>query len=59
MGMNEHTIKLIDGKQPPYKPIYTFNLVKLETLKAYIETHLKIGFIQPFKSLVDAPIFFD
>lgn len=28
-------------------------------LKAYIETDLKTGFILPFKSLVDATIFFD
>lgn len=31
----------------------------LEILKAYIDTYLKTGFIQPFKSLADAPIFFD
>ncbi len=59
IGINKHIIELIDRKQPPYGPIYAFSLVKLETLKAYIETDLKTGFIRPSKSLVGAPIFFD
>ncbi len=41
--MNELVIELIDGKQPPYKPIYALSPVELETLKTYIETHLKPG----------------
>ncbi len=44
-GMNEHAIKLIEGKQPPYEPIYALSPVELETLKTYIKTHLKTGFI--------------
>ncbi len=43
--MNEHTIELIEGKQPPYGPIYALSPVELETLKTYIETRLKTGFI--------------
>ena len=43
--LNEHSIDLEDGKQPPYRPIYSPDLVELETLKTYIETHLKTGFI--------------
>lgn len=43
--MNEYAIELIDGKQSFYEPIYTLSLVELETLKIYIETHLKTGFI--------------
>ena len=42
---NEHTIDLEDGKQLPYGPIYSLGPVELETLKTYIETHLKTGFI--------------
>lgn len=34
IGMNKHAIKLIDGKQPSYRPIYALSLVELETLKA-------------------------
>ena len=43
--INEHVIELIDGKQLLYGPIYALSPVKLKTLKAYIETHLKTGFI--------------
>ena len=43
--LNEHAIDLENGKEPPYEPIYSLGLVELETLKTYIETHLKTGFI--------------
>ena len=59
ISMNEHAIELIERKQPLYRPIYSPSSVKLETLKAYIETHLKTGFIWPSKSFVGAPILFD
>ena len=58
-GINKHAIELQDGKQPLYKPIYSLGRVELETLKTYIETHLKTGFIQPSKSPVGAPILFN
>ena len=58
-GINKHAIKLQDGKQPPYVPIYSLGLVELETLKTYIKTHLKFGFIWPFKSPAGAFIQFD
>ncbi len=58
-GINKHAIELIEGKQPPHGPIYSLIPVELETLKTYIETHLKTGFIRPFKSSAGAPIFFD
>ncbi len=58
-GMNEHAIKLIEEKQPPYRLIYALNPMELGTLKTYIETHLKTGFIQPSKSPARAPILFD
>ncbi len=35
-GMNEYTIELVEGKQPPYGPIYTLSPLELETLKTYI-----------------------
>lgn len=55
----EYTIELIKGKQLSYELIYTLSLVKLVTLKMYIETYLKTGFIWLLKSLTSAPIFFD
>lgn len=45
MGMNEHVINLVESKQLLYRSIYNLSLVKLETLKMYIKTHLKTRFI--------------
>ena len=58
-GINDYTIKLIDGKQPSYRPIYSQKLIELETLKAYIEINLANGLIKPSKSPAGAPILFD
>ena len=58
-GINKHVIKLQNGNQPPYGPIYSLGSVELETLKTYIKTHLKTVFIWPFKSPAGAPILFD
>ena len=57
--LHEYTINLEDSKYPPYRPIYSLGPVELETLKTYIETYLKTGFIQPFKSPTSAFILFD
>ena len=57
--MNEYAIKLVEKKQLPYGPIYALSLIELETLKTYIKTYLKTGFIRSFKSFVGAPILFD
>ena len=58
-GMNEHAIKLEEGKQPPFGPIYSLRLVELETLKTFIEINLANGFIRLSKSPARAPILFD
>ena len=57
--LNEHTINLEDGEQLPYRPIYSLGPVELETLKIYIKTHLKTGFIWPSKFFANAPILFN
>ena len=57
-GANEHAIKLEEGKQPPYRPIYSLGPVELKTLKTYIETNLANGFIRISKSPAGAPILF-
>lgn len=57
--INKHSINLEPNKQPPYNPIYSLKLVELETLKTYIEIHLKIRFIWPYKSSTNASILFD
>ena len=59
IGINNHTIKLVDSQYPPYRPIYTLGPVELETLKAYIETNLANKFIKPSKSPAGAPILFN
>ena len=56
---NQHTIELQKNKQLLYWPIYSLGPVELETLKTYIETHLKTGFIWPFKFPAGVPILFD
>ena len=57
--LNEHAIDLEDGNQPPYGPIYSLGPMKLETLKTYIETYLKTGFIWPSNFSTVALILFD
>ena len=58
-GMNDHTIKLVEGKQLPFGPIYSLRPVALETLKTYIKTNLANNFIRSSKFSVEAPILFD
>ena len=57
--INDHAIKLVDNRQPFYRPIYSLEPVELKTLKTYIETNLANGFIRLSKSPARASIFFD
>ena len=57
--MNEYAIKLKEGKQLLFGPIYSLGPVELETLKTYFETNLANDFIRPSKSPAGAPILFD
>ena len=57
--INEHAIKLEEGKQPPFGPIYSLGSVELETLKIYIKINLANSFIRPSKSSARAPILFN
>ncbi len=45
INKNEHAIKLIKSKQLLYRPIFSLELIKLETLEIYIKTNLKTRFI--------------
>lgn len=45
MGINKYVIKFQKGKQSSYGLISSLRLMKLEILKTYIKTYLKIGFI--------------
>ena len=55
-GINKHAIKLQTCKQLAYGPISSLRPVKLKTLKTYIKTHPKTGFIWPLKSPANASI---
>ena len=44
-GINEHAIKLEEGKQPSFGQIYSLGPVELEILKTYIKTNLANSFI--------------
>ena len=57
--MNKYAIKLEKDKQPPFRPIYSLELVELEALKTYIKTNLANNFIRPSKSPIRAPILFN
>ena len=57
--INEQSIKLEEGKQPLFGPIFSLGPVKLETLKTFIETNLANSFIQSSKFFARALIFFD
>ena len=57
-SINEYIIKLKKDKQPPYKPIYSLELVKFKTFKIYIEINLANSFIQLLNPPITAPIIF-
>ena len=59
LKLNEHAIDLINGTQPSYRLIYSLDLIELEILKTFIETHLKSGFIWPSKSPASVSILFN
>ena len=60
IGINDHSIDLVDGyQQPPYGPIYSLEPMELKTLKAYIEANLANRFIKPSKSSNSTHILFD
>lgn len=58
IGINDHSINLIDNKQLSYYLVYSLRLMELETLRTYIKINLANGFIKPSKLLTSAPIIF-
>ena len=53
-----HAIDLVDGKMPPWLPIYNMSAKELAVLREYIESSLKKGWIRESKSPVGAPVLF-
>ena len=51
-------IDLIDGKVPPFGPIYPLSEPELQSLRDYLKENLEKGFIVPSKSPAASPILF-
>ena len=45
IGINKHSIKLVNGKQPSYGLIYSLDLMDFQIFKTYIKTNLANNFI--------------
>ena len=58
IGINEHAIELVEGKPPPYRPIYSLKPVGIKILKTQIEINLANGFQQLLKFPADTLILF-
>ena len=53
-----HAIDLVEGKTPPWLPIYSMSAKELAVLREYIESSLRKGWIRESKSPVGAPVLF-
>ena len=54
----DHSIDMVDGKEPPWGPIYALSEKELGVLREYLDDMLKSGKIRPSKSPAGAPILF-
>ena len=54
----DHSIDMVEGKEPPWGPIYTLSEKELEVLRTYLADMLMSGKIRPSKSSASAPILF-
>ena len=54
----DHAIELMEGKDPPYGPIYNLSTKELEELRSYLDNALENGHIQHSVSPAGAPILF-
>ena len=50
--------RVIDGKTPPFGPLYAMSRNELQALKAWLEKNLKKGFIRPSSSAAASPVLF-
>lgn len=54
----EHAIPLLEGKQPPFRPLYNLSGTELGTLREYLDTAMANGWIRRSESPAGAPILF-
>jgi hypothetical protein len=57
-GPQDLAIKLLNGKQPLWGPIYNLSEKELDTFRSYPEVQLERGLIRLSKSPAGAPVFF-
>jgi hypothetical protein len=57
-GSQDLTIDLVEGKKPPWGPIYNLSAKELETLPDYLDENLAQGWIRPSTSSASAAVFF-
>lgn len=55
---SDHHIPLIEGKTPPFGPLYAMSREELIALKEWLTAELKKGFIRPSSSSVASPVLF-
>ena len=54
----DHSIKIEDGKQPPFGPIYNMSETEAEALRDFLKENLNRGFIRQSQSSCGAPVLF-
>ena len=54
----DYAIDTVEGKEPPWGPIYALSEKELEVLRTYLDDMLCNGKMRPSKSSADAPILF-
>ncbi|ELR10614.1 hypothetical protein GMDG_04883 [Pseudogymnoascus destructans 20631-21] len=54
----DHEIPIMEGKSPPFGPIYQMSAAELDVLKEYIDENLAKRFIRPSTSPAGSPILF-
>ena len=54
----DHAVDMVEGKEPPWGPIYALSEKELEVLRTYLDDMLRSGKIRPSKSSAGAPILF-
>ena len=55
---HDHDIRLLEGKSPPFGPLYAMSREELSVLKDWIAENLRKGFIRPSSSPYASPVLF-
>lgn len=55
---HDHDIRLMEGKSPPFGPLYPMSREELRALKEWLEENLRKGFVRPSSSPAASPVLF-